>query len=277
MAKLNLYTGSKTDHSVPMYNRLNPVLKSFVLATAGIVFAAGVAGSGLLLETFQPISRAQALPARASSWGEMWGVFSRRKVRGGSRGEICPLAPVNWITPTANQEPVEIWSDRPLFLWAGTVGRIQVTSQTDGDMWDRVIGDNRQSIVYAGQPLQPDQTYSWKIFSEASPNARPKYSFRFRIVEPPVRDHITTELAALETQLKSKGATPEEIALQRANYFVSFANKDLTADALREMYSVKNPSPELRATIEKVAPELCNYEKACLGSRILGLNIGFWG
>jgi hypothetical protein len=70
----------------------------------------------------------------------------------------------------------------------------------------------------------------------------------------PERERLAAELAALEAQLKAAGATAEEIALERANYF---AQRDLWSDALQEIDSAKNSSVELTGKLQDLVNYLC--------------------
>ncbi|NET61504.1 MAG: hypothetical protein F6K47_36905, partial [Symploca sp. SIO2E6] len=80
----------------------------------------------------------------------------------------------------------------------------------------------------------------------------------FRIMEAEEREAIAKELAALENRLKTEGASAEEIALKRANYF---EGKELWSDVLREIYSVSNPSSELKQMQENIQNhEFCPSE-----------------
>jgi hypothetical protein len=259
MSKLNLRFILRTGKSVPAPFRLNSALRMLVLTTIGIALSGGAGSNWLRLGSlpFQIGTVAQAVPARGESWDKVWKVVLRQqKRRGGSRGDICVIAPARTPDPQ-NSAAFEVWSDRPLFLWQGAIKRIQVTDDNSNSLWNTTISDDRQSIVYAGKPLQPGQTYYWKVFNSASPQAEPRLILTFQIMEASVRDRISAELTTLETQLKSTGATAEDIALQRASYFANAADKNLSADALREMYSVKDPSDELKAILQGATAELC--------------------
>ena len=80
----------------------------------------------------------------------------------------------------------------------------------------------------------------------------------FQIMDATERAPITAELSALNKKLKAEGATEEEIALERANYFF---RRKLLGDVLQELYSVKNPSVKLQSIADKVTNGICepNY------------------
>lgn len=184
----------------------------------------------------------------ALSWGDIWNKLRRQRRAGGGRGAICAIAPVKLVDSDSSNskqgEILEIWSDRPLFLWNipdGTVTRIELSRQVDkGAFWDRPIkGETR--VAYDGA-LQPGQSYVWKL-SALAPYPI-ETSVVFQVMEPERRDRITAELTALEEQFK--GASAEKIALEKANYFTE---QELWSDALRELYSVPKPSAELMDAI----------------------------
>ncbi|MBD1938755.1 DUF928 domain-containing protein [Microcoleus sp. FACHB-68] len=172
----------------------------------------------------------------------------RGKGSRGNEGEICVFAPIKLVNFDANQEESQetpkIWTDRPLFLWqGGTPKQIElfVEGSTES-LWSRDIPEEATGLLYDGEPLQPGQTYEWRL-TAPFPIKQPA----FQIMEPQKRDRISAELTQLQEQLQ--GASEETIALEKANYF---AKQELWADALQELYSVSNPSPALTAAIKQI-------------------------
>ena len=165
---------------------------------------------------------------------------NRIGVRGGNLCAIAPPARLMGINSA-------IWHDRPLFIWQGAAVRIElVASESEEVLWSKNLTANDTTAVYDGEPLQAGQRYEWRLY-------RSEQDFEailFRILPKQERDRITAELNQLQTQ----GATPEEIALQRANYF---AKNRLWSDALQEIYSVPNPSDQLKKLGEEITAYLC--------------------
>ncbi|HEY9667041.1 MAG TPA: hypothetical protein V6C91_09560 [Coleofasciculaceae cyanobacterium] len=166
------------------------------------------------------------------------------------RGGVCVLTPRTIGTNT------EVWSDRPLFVWQTGLMPIQkIEVRLPGSqqaLWSKEVPAGTRSLMYGTQkPLQPGQTYNWVAMDAVNK----KHSFTFKVMDAQKRDRITAELKKLEEELKAKGATPEEIALQRAEYF---ADQQLWSDVLQEIYSVKNPSPVMNTRVKAVTGEICN-------------------
>lgn len=162
---------------------------------------------------------------------------------GGRRGEICVLAP---ITPVGT---VDLWSDRPLFLWQGTVRRIAVT--VDGSkIWDATPATGDRSMVYSGPPLQSGQLYRWQVVLEQSPI----YNIPFQLMSLEARAAVDAELATLEAQLVEANATPNTVALSRARVF---AARQLWADTLRELLSIEHPDAAIERYIQEISMRLC--------------------
>lgn len=191
-------------------------------------------------------------PEKKSPWEALWTILSRRKEpKLSSRGSICEIA------PGLQGEAKVIWSDRPLFLWRGTVPQVEIrlyTAFTDEGqklLWSQTVTGEAQSVQYTGQPLQPGVKYEWELMIDPS---KPGTRYPFQVMTASERDKISAELTALLNPLKNSGATEEEIALSRANYF---AERNLWSDALGEIYSLNNPSLEFTRQAEKMVDDFC--------------------
>lgn len=167
---------------------------------------------------------------------------------GGRRGGQC------FITP---DEKTAIWHTQPTFVWQGTIDTIGLRkADTTSELLPRSepskINQSKRSF-YTGKPLQPGQTYDWLFFYSAV-KKEPQFWVKFQVMKESDRASITADLRTLETTLKRQKAKEETIALQRAQYF---AERKLWADVLQEVYSVKNPSSELKGMAEKASEKLC--------------------
>jgi hypothetical protein len=157
---------------------------------------------------------------------------------GGSRGsgdEIVPLIP--------GAISAETWSNSPLFLWQGVSRQIELLAATGRILWSQRFAETDRYCFYAGAPL-PSGSYEWMLYSPAKVAVS---RVAFRVMQPQDQSRIASDLAALVAQLPA--ATPEQVALQKANYF---AERQLWSDVFREAFSVTNPSPELSALLETI-------------------------
>lgn len=150
---------------------------------------------------------------------------------GGSRGSDDDLVA---IIPGAIS--AKIWSRCPLFLWQGRARQIELVTATGRMVWNDRLTDTAQSCYYTGAPL-PSESYEWILYSAAKVAIT---RVPFQVMQPHEQDRIEADLTALAAQLPT--ATPEQISLQRANYF---AERQFWSDMFREAFSVVDPSEEL--------------------------------
>jgi Domain of Unknown Function (DUF928) len=160
---------------------------------------------------------------------------------GVSRGGICMFSP---DSPDGTIRVV--WNTQPLLLWQGTVLKMELHPENDrnNNLWNQPF-KGQNSAIYQGSPLQPGKTYHWVIDGMFVP---------FQVMEEGQRNKITQELKALESQYQAQGATAEEIASAKANYFIE---RNLWSDALQQAYAVENPSPELAKIRQEIRQNLC--------------------
>lgn len=186
-------------------------------------------------------------PNYSSAWGNFLSWFQRKKPPFGGRGGDCIISPVY------DRNGVPVWNVRPSLVWKGDTGEVEVVQKkrSFGKQNVERVQENYQS-QYSGESLLFGEIYEWKLFTIA------KQSRLFRLVEPPQRNQVTTDLQKLQAQLKAERATPESIALRRAEVFQQY---DLASDALQELFSVQNPSPELKKLKQDVVNEFCSARK----------------
>ncbi|MDF5718985.1 MAG: hypothetical protein PUP91_00550 [Rhizonema sp. PD37] len=168
------------------------------------------------------------------------------------RGSRDPVS-VCMISPDAPTEHRIVWSDRPTFIWKGSVQKIAVRlAGSQEDLWSQTVA-GMQSTNYTGKALQPGQTYEWLAFENESPS---KF-VQFQVMDAQQRDRITTYLNSLENQGKTKKVDNEAIALAKASYFVQ---NQLWVDALQQVYSVEKPSGELTQIRQEIPDKLCSSQ-----------------
>ena len=185
----------------------------------------------------------------------------RPRNRLGGRGDngICAIA------PGLLERQNVVWSDHPLFLWDASskmsLQQLVVIDQTGKIVWQKPLAATAQSALYAGQPLQPGQFYTWQLqwtqqnaeatadsANERTARSTNEYTanYTFQLMEPEQQRQIAAELQTLDRQLHDANA--ETIATQQADYLIN-QPEPLWSDALRILYTIENPS---RQTIEKL-------------------------
>jgi hypothetical protein len=160
--------------------------------------------------------------------------------KGSSRGS-CLLSPI------ALGNNKEMWNDRPLFVWTGRPNRVELYQVGSKQLlWSHNIqrNQNNNKVLYDKEALKPGQTYEWRLIGFAPP-----VTTQFRVMDSQKRDRIKQELQRLDEQLQAKQATPEDIAMRRAQYFTE---QRLWLDVLQETYSVENPSKALTDALKEM-------------------------
>ena len=239
---------------------INPALMTIVIliTLSALPLQAAIKGNFPTQETINLDNR-QLL---AFSWGELWNKLRRKKGKRGSRGDedikqYCMIAPGPLKDPNSIKASLKVWGTQPVFLWKGEIKGIEVLhTHSKKLMWSQQVEPTTRSIVYQGEDLEPGKDYIWRetLADEEIPSRK-----SFRIMKAEERDSISTDLKQLESNLKAKGKKPEEIVLGRIDYFVE---KQLWSDVLREIYSVENPSPELKELITQIqSNDFCSEDK----------------
>ncbi len=188
---------------------------------------------------------------------QLWGGEPIDRGRGGFGGG----RPVNGsclISPDASP----IWHNRPLFVWQGDSTTIGVRLPgSESVLWRQTATpgatSNLRILQYDGPTLQPGQTYDWLFFVDRS-SRKPAFWPSFQVMSARDRLAITADLRRLEATLQRQNATPEAIAFQRSQYFIQ---RRLWADAIQEIYAVKNPSPDLQQLTQEIEKKVCQSQK----------------
>lgn len=156
-------------------------------------------------------------------------------------GELCPMSPGLVGTD-------QVWNDRPLFMWQGTVTQVTLKDFESGEeLWNQPIDSTAQQIVYTGSALLPG-LYQWELSNPAGSSS----SFIFEIIGGNQRQQITDRLRELESQISNK--TTEEKALATADYFMQ---QGLWSDAFQALYSISNPSTEVKQAAQEISAYVC--------------------
>ena len=180
--------------------------------------------------------------------------FRRRRRSGGTQGEFCSISPsMNYRTT---------WSDRPLFVWQGTVTQIEVRlSDNQSALWTHTVTEEeqrQQQVLYAGSALKPGQIYSY-FYTYQTKDQRQTVtktkSIPLEVLrsDSEKRRRIEAKLGELDNQKQNLSA--EEYILKRSEIFVE---ENLWLDLIREVYSLQNPSPEWAKIRQEQRPTLCD-------------------
>jgi hypothetical protein len=175
----------------------------------------------------------------------IWNRRPRRPL--GTRG-TCPIAP-------GLLGKRLIWHERPLFLWQGRGVELRVRDRaTSQVIWRQALEAAQESAVYSGTiPLQPGKLYQWQV------TGRSDNWHTFDMMPTAQRQTIAAELQSLERQQQSMGASPEAIALKKAEFF---ADQELWSDALQTVFEVNNPSTAFVEQQEAYVRSLCTVSSA---------------
>lgn len=222
--------------------------KSKIVATVVLLIGMTFLPGTMLLEKADATSR--------FSWGSFLQRWLSTKPRDGGSGRNGGGRDPNFCQITPGHQ-ARIWRDRPVFVWKSDKEKIGLRV-TNTRKITRLAAPQKTSsgiyqVVYSEkQPLQPGKNYDW-VWIDAQTNETLSWK-RFTVMPAAERYAITTDLAALEKELKAKGGSAEAIAFQRANYFV---DRKLWSDALFELYAVQNPSPELKKVTQDIQAQIC--------------------
>ena len=239
-------------------NKLPPklLLSTLLIVTTIIssnLISSNIFPSNVQAEEYNPKTSASTPKRSTSILKAIMSLFKTPENRLITRGDqICLISP-------GKLGKQIIWSDRPLFIWQGKTPQSEINlysaasnydyQQDEQLIWREIVSPNTQILAYAGEKLQPGFTYDWEIMGHKN-NPRPS----IMLMEQSQRDAITAELTAIENQLQATDATVEEIAIAKADYFI---RQKLGSDALQQLYTVQNPSPNLTKQIENIEQYLC--------------------
>lgn len=206
---------------------------------------------------------------RQTMWVRGWhNLFGKRRpvppppvppTNGGSRPteEVCPIAPLAVSASNSSILTTAIvWSDRPTFVWNGSVQKIGVRVRGSEDiLWSEPVSGTNH-VSYKGEPLQPNRVYEWLVLSS---NDRVKRFIPFRIVTAQDSDRINQALQQLNQQLAAEKITGEAATLRRAEFFANqkIDNQPLWSEFWQEVLSVQTPSDKLTTWTRETVTLLC--------------------
>lgn len=194
-------------------------------------------------------------PGKRSTLEAIFAIFKeRQKTILGSRG-VCLVSP-----GILEKETNIIWHNQPLFVWQGNSSKVEIRLYNADNprkpIWRQQVTQNSseltlQQIAYTGKPLELGKIYDWEIFDD---NDKSQEKRSFKIMDIEQYNSINEELTNLEKQFQQQQLTEAEITLEKANYF---AEKGLFSDAIAEMSSLENLSPEIAQEIQDLLNKFC--------------------
>ncbi|MBO3458532.1 DUF928 domain-containing protein [Aetokthonos hydrillicola Thurmond2011] len=246
-----------------IYRRPLPslVLVSFIVAASGISSAISAPPPGQnvdRLESGQRIAQTTWIGAISSFWQRN---PHRRRLVSRTTG-VCPISP-------GLIDTYLVWSEHPLFLW-NSQGKTQIAKlivreeATGKEVWTKNVKLEDQKAFYQGEKaLELGKRYQWQLVGNDNLNVT--LPTTFQIMKPEDHKKIQTALDGLEQKLKVAKASPEEIALQKADFFANYNVSHETeqgvfhpwSDALAVLYTVDKPSPDFLAKRQAKAESFC--------------------
>ena len=203
------------------------------------------------IRNFSTIDKENYSNHLALSWNGIWQRIKRRRMAGGSRGSnSCSSSPSQLMSVNSQTKSVEeIWHQNPLFAWESE--KLKAVSLKEGNRvyWQQEVEATQNHLFYHGKPLQPGKTYTLVVFNPDETEIQ-----KIQTVDRHKHQKIAADLAQIENKLTSEGADREEIAFKKADYF---AQRQMWSDALWEIYSIPNPSDELKKILERSNTQNC--------------------
>lgn len=230
---------------VKQFNKFSLSILGILLVLFGAILPLEAANPLNLSKSSSSVDRENYRHYISLSWSSIWSQIKRKRVAGVSRGNFCLVSPTQMIDGEPQANNIEaIWHKNPLFVWQ--LRKPQTVSLRDGNQiyWQKKVETNQANLVYDGKPLQPGTTYQLIIFNSQETEIK-----KIRLVSPEQHSQIALDLAEIENKLKSKGIDREKIGLKKADYFTQ---RQMWSDALWELYSIPNPSDELKEILTQV-------------------------
>lgn len=186
-----------------------------------------------------------------SPLGWLRNIFRRKRPKKNNRGEasFCPI----WPNPT--ETDLFDTTNVRIFIWKAedniTVQKIQIQDViTNSTIWSYDLTDNdrkEQKVEYTGSVLKPG-SYSYIVTYEELRDGKVisnAESIDFDIIEQNSIENYQQDI------------TSESETIKRTEDFI---RKGLVADAIQEVFLLKNASPEWNSGLNEVRNMLCNSQ-----------------
>ena len=126
-------------------------------------------------------------------------------------------------------------------------------------MLSQTLAPGQRILAYGqvaeAKPLEPGKVYYWKI-EDSEYRSKPIYFVPVGVEE---QAEIAAALEVLEGSLRAQDATEDDILREHVGFFLE---RDLAADAFREIYLAPNPPEDLVMAMEAIqTQDFCeNFE-----------------
>ena len=204
------------------------------------------------------------------SWSEVWDRLQRKDVPGGSRGNrnqptVCAVVPGTLIDEeTYEASPLQVWGLNPVFVWQEKWTHLKVFRSRDHEvLLDQALAPEARYLVYNevehAIPLEPGGAYYWKLSRDGSDGQKATFGeTTFRTLDEVQRLELGVEIAEIDTS--------EEALIKRVKFF---ADRELWADVVREIYT----ATELPSDLEALKEEITRHD-FCAQPQVISLVYG---
>lgn len=225
-------------------------LLSLLLLTLGVVVAPATTQVGQ--PTYSAIAQSNNIESTVSFRNLLRRIFpddERDDPTTISRGDFCLLAPAR------PGEETTIWHQKPVFIWQGTIGKLEVVDDITGErLWQYEPAPDETFVSYEGEQLKAGSTYVWKVYSDST--SETAITFPPFTILPAINRLLIANGLSVARDRAIAADNPEENPpeLANANYF---AFRDLPVDALQSLFTVENPSADLVEGRAEIVESMC--------------------
>ncbi|HIK19121.1 MAG TPA: hypothetical protein IGS53_28090 [Leptolyngbyaceae cyanobacterium M33_DOE_097] len=151
-----------------------------------------------------------------------------------------------------------VLSDRPLFVWRTPVARVQVQlAKNKQVVWNQILPEGTQRVVYQGQPLEAGKTYQVIAFGRQGDPLNVGEDAQFTLLSTDEREEMLQRLMALETDLDNQQKSAETIAIAKA---IELSNSSLFSDAYQVLDALPQKSPQLTNFLANLPASICGKQ-----------------
>jgi hypothetical protein len=187
--------------------------------------------------------RRPSIVTQSFSWEGLFKLLAPQRRSGASR-DVAPC--ILSMSPLPNV-PNRVVTTKPTLVWRGDATAVGLRRLGEArPFWKQTLSaqstDSPQRIQYNGPLLEADIEYQWVVYGSIA-----KAYADFQVMNEADRSDVMMQL----DELKGK----DEATLQKR--LAIYSNANLTSDALEEVFAQRNPSRELRRSIQSMPTDWC--------------------